>query len=42
MINKSSSLGSLEMSDELIFFSHEKTNLLDQYSDSFRAHVFHD
>ncbi|WP_292993827.1 diguanylate cyclase [Nitrosomonas sp.] len=42
MINKSLSLGSLDMSDELVFFSHEKTNLLDQYSVSFETHVFHD
>ncbi len=30
------------MSDALIFFSHQKTNLLDRYSDSFRTHIFHD
>ena len=30
------------MSDALIFFSHERTNLLDQYSDSFKTHVYHD
>jgi len=30
------------MSDGLIFFSHQKTNLSDLYSDYFRTHIFYD